>query len=175
MTRSAKHGRPGRALSKRPYRYALALYEALSANASRRMAMRVVQVAYNGLLLVEEADGSLKVMTAAQDYVNHRLHAARTDAEAATEPDPFKLVDEDFDKHRDRCRAIARWHADAIENPDDVTWVRSMSEAIRIATGPWCEGASGAVLDLAASANETAWATEVLLPMLRARKPTLAA
>jgi hypothetical protein len=164
-------GRPGRQLCTRPYRYALAYYEALaSIPVSRRMAMFVAHAAYNGGLLTMEADGSPNVVAAPQGYVNP-LHAARAAAAIAAEPDPFKLVDEDFDKHRERCREIAKWHA---KQPDDLAWLRSMSRAIRIATGPWSADASENVLALAEAADEVAWARRVLLPMLD-RKQALAA
>ena len=75
---------------------------------------------------------------------------------------------EDFIKHCERQRAIVRRHA---AKPADWAWLQPLSEAIRIAGGPWHPDASDMVLRLAASANETAWARRVLLPMLLAKEP----
>jgi len=165
-------GRPETPLCTRPYRYALAYCEALATiPISQRAAILLARAAYNGAHLTIAADGLPKLVVAAQSSVNP-LDAARTDAEIAAERDPFKLAaDEDPDKHLERCRDIARQHA---KKPADLAWLRSMGSALRIAAGLWHPEAREMVLRLAASANETAWAKRVLLPMLD-RKRALAA
>jgi hypothetical protein len=149
MTRSPKHGRPSEPLRTRPYRYALVYYEVMASipGMSRRRAMLIVQAAYNGVFVTEA--GSIKVQPAAQDHPIER--------------DPFKLDDSDFAKHRERCRAIAKRHA---TKPDDVAWLRAMSEAMLIAARPRSADAAELVLALAASVGEEEWARRELIPMM---------
>jgi hypothetical protein len=135
-------GRPETPLSMRPGRYRLAVYEALvSEGFSRRAAMQMLQAAHSGLLRAT-ADG-------VAIWMNPKDR-------------------EGFAKHCERIRVLARRHA---AKPADQAWLRAMSEAIRIAVGPWHPAASAIVLRLAASANETEWARRKLLPMLLAEAP----
>jgi hypothetical protein len=142
-------GRPRVPLRVRPDRYVLAYYEALvKMGVSRRKAAQILLVLYKGPSTVTADDRSLSVTV--------RL--------------PTGIDLGDFAKECDRLRALVKWRA---AKPDDLAWLRSMSEAIRIAFGQWRPGASDIVMRLAASADETAWATEVLLPMLRIEEPTV--
>jgi hypothetical protein len=137
-------GRPVTPLSERPNRYFFACYEAIIGNGlSRRAAIRILEAARLDYLTVTDKAVLLMLNQRDRDI---------------------------FFKHCERLRAIARWHA---SRPDDLAWLRPMSEAIRIASGPWHPEAADTVLRLAMSANETAWAKRVLLPALRAKEPAV--
>ena len=140
-------GRPETPLSVRPYRYMLAYYEALVImGLSRRRAAVWLEAMYKGPVTVTVDDCRVSLSVELQEAIDLG----------------------DFAKDCDALRAVVKWHA---AKPDDLAWIMTMSEALRIASGPWHPDASDMVLRLAASANETAWAREVLLPMLRRQRP----
>ena len=148
-------GRPETPLRDRPDRYVLAYYEALVAlGLSRRRAAVCLQAMYKGPI------------TVAVDDITPDLSRVSFTVKLPTAT--FDLGD--FAKDCDRLRALVKWHA---TRPDDLAWLITMGEAVRIAASGWRPGANDTVLRLAASVNETAWARRVLLPML-ARQRTAA-
>ena len=146
-------GRPETPLSAKPYRYALAFYEAYVAmGVSRRRAIVTLEAMYKGpvTVTVDECRGGYRVTVSVE--LTERIDL------------------DDFAKDCECLRSLTKWHA---AKPGDLAWLRPMSEAVRIAMGPWYPEASDMVLRLAASADETAWAREKLLPVLLAEKPAV--
>ena len=102
-----KVGRPETPLSAQPYRIALAIYEALVAmGLSRRKAVVWLEAMYKGPITTTVEESSIVL--------------------SIVQPKGIDL--EDFAKDCECLRSLARWHA---AKPDDLAWLRSMSEAHR--------------------------------------------
>ena len=144
-------GRPEIPLSGRPERYLLAHYEAfVSMGFSRRKAAQVLELLYKG---------PLTDISVADEWP----YCITLKVRPTTEIDL-----EEFAKDCDALRALVKFHA---AKPDDLALLMTMAEAVRIAMGPWRPDGGDIILRLTSPINETAWAREVLLPILRASKP----
>jgi hypothetical protein len=143
-------GRPDTPLSERPDRYVLAYSEALvMMGLSRRKAAQLFEMLYKGPITDITVD----------DDPPHRITIK------------VKTGDIDlgeFAKECDRLRALVKSRA---PNAADLAWLTTMAEAVMIACEPWRPDARDTILRLAASMNETEWATQHLLPAVARRAP----
>jgi hypothetical protein len=155
-------GRPEVPLSAKPYRHLLVFCERLVAmGLSRRTAAVYMEAMYRGPITTKVVEHKPR----ASSPPRYGL-VMQVALQELRDPGDFDL--EDFAKDCDALRALWKWHA---ARPADLVWLRTMTEALNIASGPWHLDASDNVLRLAASANETEWAQRVLLPMLREKEP----